>query len=146
MTQHSTTRQKQAGNRRTSPGDRRVSQGFPRLCCRGIGEITVGNIPGNNLGTPNAITAQGQPIYETQPDGSVVFRGFQSIITISTNASTAFNNGSAYDNAITLLHELGHVYANLRMATAITPDNNLTAAGVAASQTNAALVRSRCPQ
>ena len=66
---------------------------------------------------------------------------------LSTGA--AFVTGSTYDQAITVLHELGHAYWDLYGpgTSAILPDNDMTrseADNVKSSENNTNLLRSRC--
>ncbi|PWU04125.1 MAG: hypothetical protein C5B51_17450 [Terriglobia bacterium] len=60
----------------------------------------------------------------------------------NTSQGASFVSGTAYDWAVTILHELGHAYWDLygEGASKITPDGK----DAAVSQTNSDLIRSKC--
>jgi hypothetical protein len=93
---------------------------------------------------PNATTDR---VSTYRPGPPRVFAGFAAQITINTDPSSGYNRGTVLENAVTLLHELGHAY-NLPGMTLggsrVGPDDFLSAAGVAGSTANTALVAGVC--
>jgi hypothetical protein len=75
-----------------------------------------------------------------------VFAGLDPTrVTITINNMGGFNAGNVTDNAITLLHELGHVYNRLALGgSAILDDNADTVVGRQRSATNSTNVRQNC--
>ena len=82
--------------------------------------------------------------YGPAPGGGVVNLGFNgAIITINLDPSTPFNsNASAADRAVTLLHELGHVYTYIWGASASKIVDDSQSSDL--SKQNTALVKQNC--
>ena len=91
----------------------------------------------------NAIT-QYSP-WVRSPDGSLQWSGNATagvVVAVNYAPNVPFNNGTVTDNAITLLHELGHVYGYLfgASSTLIANDGGSPATSVANTQ----LVQEHC--
>ncbi len=102
--------------------------------------------PGQNIVQfTNATTTGTNSQYHVDANGNRVFDGFGSVnILINNDPNTPYNQGSDYDRAITLLHELGHAFVDLFGADSshVLDDQNSTAA----SQRNSDVVRQNCPR
>jgi hypothetical protein len=101
----------------------------------GYASIAYLNIPQNDETIANAETSPVGPVSLSHTWGSAA-------ITFNTNPSAPFNYQSLIVDAVTILHELGHVYEYLfgQSSTAILDDQD----NVALSKANTALVQSKC--
>jgi RHS repeat-associated protein len=95
-----------------------------------------------NLAT-NAVT---QKTAFSMQNGSLVnvgYGGTNYLVAFNVNPSAPFNSGSVNSDAVTILHELGHIYEDLYGlgSTLLIDDSN---GNTAASQYNTALVSKNC--
>jgi hypothetical protein len=102
------------------------------------GNITYGYIGDNSTGATTV------PLVTATPDDPNATPS--GVVTLNDNLYGLWDMQSAAQEAVTLIHELGHVYAIMYGAgsTAISADNSTTAAGIAASGANQSLVTQKC--
>jgi hypothetical protein len=102
------------------------------------GNITYGYIGDNSTGATTV------PLVTATPDDPNATPS--GVVTLNDNLYGLWDMQSAAQEAVTLIHELGHVYAIMYGAgsTAISADNSTTAAGIAASGANQSLITQKC--
>lgn len=76
-----------------------------------IGFGPLRTTPGILPGTVSYTNATTTPVPQYgMVNGQNTVVGMQVFITINTDPNSPYNKGTAYDRAVTLLHELGHAY------------------------------------
>ncbi len=87
----------------------------PELVLQNIAnDFVFAAIPDPAPNTVTSATTQGTGNYQIPVDGGFLNLNTSVVITLNnTSQAASFVSGTAYDQAITLLHELGHVYWDL---------------------------------
>ena len=121
-----------------------VAPGAELLLLSGAGDIQIGDIP-QQPGSPyvtSATTVGVEPYSYNIGNGASSVLLYESVTITINDLAGSFVTGTTQDQAITLIHELGHAFSDLfgPSSTKITSDaNNPTA-----SQANTALVTQAC--
>ena len=116
-----------------------------------FGSFNIGPIFPSPNDAPNSIT-NATTVYDsnrTLTSNSGLWPGTPVVINLNQLSGTSFNGGSTEDQAVTILHELGHAM-NLLFTGQADPRISMigsdasTAQGIGASQDNSRLIRQNC--